>query len=622
MEGLAMQLRIILPLILILSINLISQNTQKTFTGAGGNNNWQNPDNWEPRGVPTSGNENTAGDNVLIPEGKTVDLGGSIGVAVNITNNGTITNALGVIAKNDITNEGVIVGVTDSKLGLFSDYITNHGTIGIPGEYGVLSIEARAAIINDGILEARRKVNIIGQQIENNADVYAKYDIKVYAGQRFFNKGKVYTIGNADKPAGNSIEITCVNTEGTSEFYNTGTIEGGDGEEGMRGDQIKFWADFWKNRGNIESGEPGEGDRIRGGNITVYANLIDNAGVVYGPKADLCFIGQSVKHNPNYDDSPSIINSKNKSRESIQSEYFRIESDYLSISAKEILCGNLGNFGSGTTIIGIDAVYISNTTEGGAFMDFSEDNFPGTIVSDHLIQFSSNNIIEPEGGLASLCSITPQINPAEGEVYSGVIISSDINDSPGAVNQGTAIFKNQCSFENSFPYSVTSQLGWVTDVSAETGILNPWEIFSIEFDYQIPEGITKITIDTFIVSVVMSQFATMVKKFALICDPDFVSSIEDSAPVISGFELKQNYPNPFNPVTKIQFALPQSETQHSVSLRVYDIIGREVAVLVNEAKEAGIYEVTFDASKLSSGLYFYSLSTSGKTITKKMMLLR
>jgi len=93
------------------------------------------------------------------------------------------------------------------------------------------------------------------------------------------------------------------------------------------------------------------------------------------------------------------------------------------------------------------------------------------------------------------------------------------------------------------------------------------------------------------------------------------------------FELSQNYPNPFNPVTKIQYSIPAviaSEAKQSVNatLKVYDIIGREVAVLVNEAKEAGIYEVEFDASKLSSGLYFYSLSTSGKTITKKMMLLR
>jgi len=93
------------------------------------------------------------------------------------------------------------------------------------------------------------------------------------------------------------------------------------------------------------------------------------------------------------------------------------------------------------------------------------------------------------------------------------------------------------------------------------------------------------------------------------------------------FELSQNYPNPFNPVTKIQYSIPAviaSEAKQSVNatLKVYDIIGREVAVLVNESKEAGIYEVEFDASKLSSGLYFYSLTASGKTITKKMMLLR
>jgi len=93
------------------------------------------------------------------------------------------------------------------------------------------------------------------------------------------------------------------------------------------------------------------------------------------------------------------------------------------------------------------------------------------------------------------------------------------------------------------------------------------------------------------------------------------------------FELSQNYPNPFNPVTKIQYSIPAviaGEAKQSVNatLKVYDIIGREVAVLVNEAKEAGIYEVEFDATKLSSGLYFYSLSAAGKTITKKMMLLR
>jgi len=85
------------------------------------------------------------------------------------------------------------------------------------------------------------------------------------------------------------------------------------------------------------------------------------------------------------------------------------------------------------------------------------------------------------------------------------------------------------------------------------------------------------------------------------------------------FHLLQNYPNPFNPSTVISYQLPV--TNH-VSLKVYDAIGREVATLVNEVKEAGYYSATFDASKLSSGIYFAKLSSSGKSQIKKMMLMK
>lgn len=88
------------------------------------------------------------------------------------------------------------------------------------------------------------------------------------------------------------------------------------------------------------------------------------------------------------------------------------------------------------------------------------------------------------------------------------------------------------------------------------------------------------------------------------------------------FELAQNYPNPFNPTTKIKFSLPDGMAQYAVSLRVYDLIGREVAVLVNENLTAGIYEKTFDASGLSSGIYYYQLTTPEFSSVKKMMLIR
>jgi hypothetical protein len=100
------------------------------------------------------------------------------------------------------------------------------------------------------------------------------------------------------------------------------------------------------------------------------------------------------------------------------------------------------------------------------------------------------------------------------------------------------------------------------------------------------------------------------------------------------YELSQNYPNPFNPITKIKFTIPyviasglpvgKAGTKQSqlVTLKVYDILGNEVATLVDEEKEPGIYEIEFSAANLASGIYIYRLQTMEFTETKKMVLLR
>lgn len=85
------------------------------------------------------------------------------------------------------------------------------------------------------------------------------------------------------------------------------------------------------------------------------------------------------------------------------------------------------------------------------------------------------------------------------------------------------------------------------------------------------------------------------------------------------FSLSQNYPNPFNPVTKINFTIPKNNL---VTLKVYDISGREVATLINKEMTAGEYEATFDATKLSSGVYFYKISSGNFSDVKKMMLIK
>jgi hypothetical protein len=85
------------------------------------------------------------------------------------------------------------------------------------------------------------------------------------------------------------------------------------------------------------------------------------------------------------------------------------------------------------------------------------------------------------------------------------------------------------------------------------------------------------------------------------------------------FELHQNYPNPFNPSTKIGFRIADFGL---VSLKVFDVLGREVRTLASEELKAGSYETTFDASGLASGVYFYRLQAGKFVSTKRLLLMR
>ncbi|NOS84013.1 MAG: T9SS type A sorting domain-containing protein [Ignavibacteria bacterium] len=117
--------------------------------------------------------------------------------------------------------------------------------------------------------------------------------------------------------------------------------------------------------------------------------------------------------------------------------------------------------------------------------------------------------------------------------------------------------------------------------SPDTGILKAW---SITIEYEIPIGIEPV-----------------------------------SGEIPVNFNLQQNYPNPFNPVTKIRFSIPK---QSFTKMIIYDITGKEISTLLENNLSAGIYETNFNASDLSSGIYFYKLITEDFTETKKMVLIK
>lgn len=119
----------------------------------------------------------------------------------------------------------------------------------------------------------------------------------------------------------------------------------------------------------------------------------------------------------------------------------------------------------------------------------------------------------------------------------------------------------------------------------------------------------------------------ILNSWSLIINLDRTTDIEqENELTLNRYSLSQNYPNPFNPTTKIRYTIPSTPLSFGeglgVRLVIYDLLGKEIATLVNEEKPAGTYEVTFDASGLSSGVYYYQMKTENYLETKKMLLLR
>jgi hypothetical protein len=104
-----------------------------------------------------------------------------------------------------------------------------------------------------------------------------------------------------------------------------------------------------------------------------------------------------------------------------------------------------------------------------------------------------------------------------------------------------------------------------------------------------------------------------------------IRQLESTVP--SEYRLFQNYPNPFNPNTIIRYKISRLSSRDALArdlvlLRVYDILGKEIATLVNEKQSPGVYEVTFDGSTLPSGVYYYKLTAGDYTETKKALLVK
>lgn len=158
--------------------------------------------------------------------------------------------------------------------------------------------------------------------------------------------------------------------------------------------------------------------------------------------------------------------------------------------------------------------------------------------------------------------------------------------------------------------------GGVTTITSSANSFTALNIPITYIDNQIPDS-----------AVIMFQVADPLSDtsasgtYAIVDDLSFnlLTDVTDDRLTICDFNLEQNFPNPFNPSTSIRYSI--GVRQH-VKLNVYDAVGNEIAALVNEEKSPGTYNIIFDASALSSGVYFYTLSAGSKIYSKKMIFIK
>ena len=254
---------------------------------------------------------------------------------------------------------------------------------------------------------------------------------------------------------------------------------------------------------------------------------------------------------------------------------------------------------------------------GCCWADFNNDGYQDLFVVNNMAG-NKNNLLYMNNGNGTFTKVTtgPVVNDG-GSSYGCTAADYD-NDGLDTLNDSM-----QCH-ERSLFYLSRTPIQRILQVKVNNIIIQP-----NNYCYNLENGWISF-------SAVYPYYATLSVKYIASHDLDFavsnwdptngnyifknnisvnINNISSSLP--DKFELQQNFPNPFNPSTKIRFSLSE---KGFTSLKVFDIIGREIRSLVNKNLESGTYEVEFDASNLASGIYFYNIIVNDFSYTRKMIL--
>lgn len=288
------------------------------------------------------------------------------------------------------------------------------------------------------------------------------------------------------------------------------------------------------------------------------------------------------------------------------------------------------------------------TSDGGESWDIAQSGFFGggfwgAIMLSPQIGFiaGENSILQPLLGQTSDAGQHWNFNPfyldnnegrATGVDFTDMFVgymSARVWDGRGAIAKTTdsgsnwvTTFFNDPLWSIDFPISNASQVGYAV---GDLGVI--LKTYDAGISWQPQQSgtafkLNKVYFSDFETGYVVGESGVMLRTTT---GGEPVTKMRSTDLRVNEFNLKQNYPNPFNPITSIRYKIPfmrGNKRNDPVALRVYDLLGNEIATLVNENKPAGEYEIGFNASQLASGVYLYRLSTGSFTQTRRMIVLK
>ncbi len=288
----------------------------------------------------------------------------------------------------------------------------------------------------------------------------------------------------------------------------------------------------------------------------------------------------------------------------------------------------------------------SNEVSGGAFYGTTELSFDATYLIVTKYVFNPDSANDDAISIYVLNSDVPPVEPANPEIDSYTnTTKTDANDiSTVTIRQGTSSsaptliidgIRVATTWSDVIPVELTS---FTANVSGNSVTLN-WktatETNNRGFEVQRKSSNSGWTNISFVNgngtstqsheysytdnNLETGKYSYRLKQVDLDGSSEYSNIVETNIDAPARFDLAQNYPNPFNPTTKIDFSVPSNS---NVKLTVYNVLGQQIAVLVNGLMKSGNHTVDFNATGLNSGLYFYKLESNGVSLVKKMMLVK